>query len=75
MSATSSVAHAGMVLGSRYELIEPIASGGMAQVWRGQDLSLNRPGWLVETLLAFAIRPVATARRHSGKYGEMTPLR
>ena len=32
-----------MVLGSRYELIEPIASGGMAQVWRGQDLSLNRP--------------------------------
>ncbi|MEM9564899.1 MAG: protein kinase [Actinomycetota bacterium] len=43
MSATSSAAHAGMVLGTRYELVEPIASGGMAQVWSGRDLSLSRP--------------------------------
>ena len=43
MSATSPTAHAGMVLGGRYELIDPIAAGGMAQVWRGRDQSLNRP--------------------------------
>jgi serine/threonine-protein kinase len=39
----TSSARAGLVLGARYELVEPIASGGMAQVWRGQDLSLTRP--------------------------------
>lgn len=43
MTSASSVAHPGMVLGARYELLDPIASGGMAQVWRGRDLSLNRP--------------------------------
>ncbi len=31
-----------MTLGGRYQLISPIASGGMAQVWRAQDLSLVR---------------------------------
>jgi serine/threonine protein kinase len=43
MSSTSSSAQAGMLLGRRYELVEPIASGGMAQVWRGRDVSLVRP--------------------------------
>ena len=43
MSAPSSTAHAGMVLGGRYELISPIAAGGMAQVWQGRDQSLSRP--------------------------------
>ena len=32
-----------MTLGGRYQLISPIASGGMAQVWRAQDISLVRP--------------------------------
>ncbi len=35
-------AEAGMMLGGRYQLVSPIASGGMAQVWRAQDLSLVR---------------------------------
>ena len=43
MSSTSSAAQAGMLLGRRYELVAPIASGGMAQVWRGRDVSLVRP--------------------------------
>ena len=42
MSATSAAAHPGMILAGRYRLDSPIASGGMAQVWRGQDLSLDR---------------------------------
>ena len=29
-------------IGGRYELIAPVASGGMAQVWQGLDLVLNR---------------------------------
>ena len=29
-------------LGDRYELLEPIASGGMGQVWRGRDVLLER---------------------------------
>ena len=31
------------MLGGRYELVSTIAAGGMAQVWRGRDLALNRP--------------------------------
>jgi serine/threonine protein kinase len=31
-----------MMLGGRYRLLSPIASGGMAQVWRAQDTSLVR---------------------------------
>ena len=30
-------------LGDRYELHQLIAAGGMGQVWRGQDLALQRP--------------------------------
>ncbi|MCW2699679.1 MAG: pknA2 [Blastococcus sp.] len=30
-------------LGDRYELHQLIATGGMGQVWRGQDLALQRP--------------------------------
>lgn len=40
--AGAAAAEAGMVLGSRYRLVSPIASGGMAQVWRAQDGSLSR---------------------------------
>ncbi len=41
-SAGAVSAEAGMILGSRYRLVSPIASGGMAQVWRAQDASLSR---------------------------------
>lgn len=37
-----SSAEPGMMLGGRYRLLSPIASGGMAQVWRAQDTSLVR---------------------------------
>ncbi len=33
---------AGATLGERYQLIAPIAAGGMAQVWSARDLDLNR---------------------------------
>ncbi len=42
LGPVSSIAEAGMLLGRRYQLVEPIASGGMAQVWVGQDVSLVR---------------------------------
>ena len=32
----------GLRLGDRYELVSPIAAGGMAQVWKARDLVLNR---------------------------------
>ncbi len=33
---------AGFVLGNRYRLDEPLASGGMAEVWKGHDTILQR---------------------------------
>lgn len=42
MTGTTQAA-AGMTLAGRYQLVEPLAAGGMAQVWRGQDVSLVRP--------------------------------
>ncbi len=36
-------ATSGFRVGGRYELSEPIATGGMAQVWRAQDTVLDRP--------------------------------
>ncbi len=41
-SGSSIQATAGMMLADRYKLIEPIASGGMAQVWLGEDTALVR---------------------------------
>ena len=32
----------GRLLGARYELVRPIARGGMAEVWEGQDATLRR---------------------------------
>jgi eukaryotic-like serine/threonine-protein kinase len=34
---------AGRTLGGRYQLIQPIARGGMAEVWEGHDEVLSRP--------------------------------
>src|SRR3954471_22026135 len=33
----------GRVLGNRYELLLPLASGGMGRVWRARDVMLERP--------------------------------
>ncbi len=33
----------GSMVGGRYELLRPIASGGMARVWEARDSILNRP--------------------------------
>ncbi len=40
---TGSSPKAGRLLVRRYELVERIAMGGMAEVWRGTDRILNRP--------------------------------
>jgi serine/threonine-protein kinase len=34
---------AGRALGGRYQLVQPIARGGMAEVWEGHDEVLSRP--------------------------------
>lgn len=41
--APGSIFASGLVFQTRYRLDEPVGSGGMAQVWRGQDLVLQRP--------------------------------
>jgi eukaryotic-like serine/threonine-protein kinase len=33
----------GLVLDDRYQLDDPIAAGGVGQVWRAADLLLDRP--------------------------------
>jgi serine/threonine-protein kinase len=42
MSVSPAAAYPGLLLGDRYELGTPLASGGMAQVWRGRDITLDR---------------------------------
>jgi len=37
------VTRTGLVLDDRYQLTEPIAAGGVGQVWQAVDLLLNRP--------------------------------
>lgn len=41
--APGSIFAPGLVFQTRYRLDEPLAAGGMAQVWRGEDLVLQRP--------------------------------
>ena len=40
---TATSVTAGMVLGERYKLVRPLASGGMGAVWEGVHLTLNTP--------------------------------
>jgi serine/threonine-protein kinase len=36
------VTRTGLILDDRYQLAEPIAAGGVGQVWRASDLLLDR---------------------------------
>lgn len=40
--STSSIFSPGLILQGRYRLDEPVAAGGMAEIWRGQDMVLQR---------------------------------
>ncbi len=40
---TGSIFSTGLILQRRYRLDDPLASGGMAELWRGHDLTLQRP--------------------------------
>jgi serine/threonine protein kinase len=42
-SAPGSIFAAGLIFHDRYRLDEVVASGGMAEVWQGRDLVLQRP--------------------------------
>jgi len=52
---------AGQVLGGRYEIEDLLGRGGMAVVWRGRDLRLDRPVAIKEMLLGLP-DPVAMKR-------------
>jgi eukaryotic-like serine/threonine-protein kinase len=47
----------GRLLADRYELLEPIATGGMATVWRARDLRLDRPVAVKVLLPQYAADP------------------
>jgi serine/threonine protein kinase len=54
----------GHVLGGRYRADELLASGGMAAVWRGWDLRLDRPVAIKRLAGAGLGEPMATERFH-----------
>jgi eukaryotic-like serine/threonine-protein kinase len=80
----------GHILDNRYRLDEPIAAGGVGQVWRGTDVQLGRPIAVKVLRPEYADHPETLARfraeaRHAGAlnhpriakvydYGEPGPL-
>jgi serine/threonine protein kinase len=52
----------GRVLGDRYQVGELLGSGGMASVWRGRDLRLDRPVAIKELAGAWLGDPAAVRR-------------
>jgi serine/threonine-protein kinase len=52
----------GRVLDGRYQVDELVGSGGMASVWRGRDLRLDRPVAIKELAGAWLRDPTALAR-------------
>ena len=64
-------ARAGLLLSRRYQLAEPIATGGFGEVWRGTDVLLARPVAVKLLQAGYAHHPEALARfraeaRHAG---------
>ncbi|HVW18175.1 MAG TPA: serine/threonine-protein kinase, partial [Solirubrobacteraceae bacterium] len=59
-TVTSTAPTAGTVVLDRYELVEPLGSGGFATVWRGHDRRLDRE--VAVTAIAPGARPAAAAR-------------
>src|SRR5262245_22072593 len=54
----------GRRLSGRYRIDEPLGTGGMATVWRGQDLRLRRPVAIKELAGPWLADPTAIARFH-----------
>ena len=53
---------AGRLLSGRYKIDEPVGSGGMATVWKGRDLRLDRPVAIKELAGPWLADPTAVAR-------------
>jgi eukaryotic-like serine/threonine-protein kinase len=52
----------GRLLSGRYRIDEPLGAGGMARVWRGQDLRLRRPVAIKELAGPWLADPTASRR-------------
>ena len=71
VAVTGVEASPGLLLGHRYRLDDPIAAGGMGEVWRATDLVLDRPVAVKLLRFGYAAGKVELARfraeaRHAG---------